>query len=600
MRHTALRCKPILVTLASLFVATALAPALAEAPAHALAMHGAPALPPDFAHLPYADPDAPQGGAVVFGAVGGFDSLNPLALRGRAPWEVRAHTLESLMTRNWDEPFTLYGLLAEAVQVAPDRSWIAFTLNPAARFSDGSPVTAADVLWSMEQQGTRGRPGFRAVWAKVARAEIPAPGVLRFTFDAPDREAPLILALAPVLKRVEGLDLAEPTLTPLVASGPYVVAGAEPGRTLTLRRDPDYWGAGLPVNRGVNNLDEIRVEWFRDANAHFEAFRAGKLDVFREGDPLRWRDGYDFERMTAGQARQAEIPHGRPSGMHGLVFNTRREPFDDIRVRRALALAFNFGFVNEAFFGGAYERITAYFDNSDLRHRGAAEGRERAILAPFAADLPEGALDREWAPPEAGDARNRRNLRAAARLLEEAGWRVRDGVLRDASGAAMTFEILLGAASDERVAGVFADALATLGVDVTLRTVDAAQYQERRTVYDYDMTVNRWALSLSPGNEQRLYWGREGVETPGTRNYAGIDSPAVEAAIDALLAARTEDDFTAAARALDRALSHGDYVIPFWQDPVSRIAVDAGLRWPERLPLYGDWIGWAPDVWWRE
>jgi peptide/nickel transport system substrate-binding protein len=600
MGHSALLGKAILVTVLCLLVAGAGAwPARAQ-PAHGIAMHGAPALPADFAHLPYADPSAPQGGAVTFGVVGGFDSLNPFALRGRAPWEVRAHTIESLMTRNWDEPFALYGLLAESVETPPDRSWVRFRLNPAARFSDGAPVTAEDVLWSMRERGEKGRPGFRAVWAKVARAEIEPDGALRFDFAEPDREAPLILALAPVVRRADGLDLSEPSLTPLIGSGPYVVAQAEPDRSLTLRRNPNWWGRDLPINRGQHNLAEIRVEWFRDATAHFDAFRAGAIDVFRETDPLRWRDGYGFARMASGAAAKAEIPHGRPTGMYGLVFNTRRAPFDDIRVRRALTLAFNYAFVNEAFFDGAYRRITAYFDNSDLRHRGAATGRERAILAPFADTLPAGALDAEWAPPPADDLRNRRNLRAAARLLDEAGWRVgADGVLRDGTGAAFAIEILLGAATDERVAGVFADALATLGATATVRTVDAAQFQERRTVYDYDMTVNLWGLSLSPGNEQRLYWGSEGAQTPGTRNYPGIDSPAVDAAIDALLTAPDAQDFAAAARALDRALSHGEYVIPFWTDPVSRIAHDAGLQWPERLPLYGDWIGWSPDVWWR-
>ncbi|WP_245730887.1 extracellular solute-binding protein [Rubrimonas cliftonensis] len=569
---------------------------------YGLAMHGAPDLDRGAAALPYARADAPAGGTATFGATGGFDSLNPFSVRGRTPPEVRAHTIDSLMARSWDEPFTLYPLIAERVETAPDRSWARFTLNPAARFSDGAPVTVDDVLWTLRTLGEGGPPGFRNLWSKISEAREDGPGALRVTFSAPDREAALILGLLPVLKRTEGLDIAAPSLTPLVASGRYVVADAEPGRSLTLRRDPGYWARNLPARRGTGNLDQIRVEWFRDGQAHFEAFRAGAIDIFREGDPQRWAEGYGFERMTRGAARKAEIPHGRPSGMYGLVFNTRRAPFDDIRVRRALTLAFNFEWINATLHGGAYRRITAYFDNSPLRHEGAAEGREREILAPFAAELPEGALEDAWAPPPAAadDARNRRNLRAASRLLEEAGWTVRDGALRDAAGRAFAFGILLGASEEERIVGPFIDALATLGVSATARTVDAAQYQARRNDYDFDMVVNRWGLSLSPGAEQRLYWGRDGVKTPGTRNYAGVDSPAVEAAIDALLAAEGEDDFRAAAHALDRALSWGVYVIPFWFDPVSRIAVDAGLRWPGRLPLYGDFIGWAPDVWWRE
>ncbi|MFN3615025.1 MAG: extracellular solute-binding protein [Rubrimonas sp.] len=601
MLHTDLQRKRFLRRFTGFSLICALCASLAQAEgAHGLAMHGAPALPPDFAHLPYANPDAPRGGRFAIGVAGTFDSLNPYILRGRAPAEIRAHTVESLLARNWDEPFALYGWLAETVETPPDRSWVVFRLRPEARFSDGSPVTAADVLWSFETLAEVGRPNFRAVWSKVDSAEAPDDRTVRVVFSEPDREAPLILGLTPILKA--GQALAEPGLTPLIGSGPYVVAAVEPGRSLILRRNPDWWGADVPAMRGQNNFDEIAVEYFRDAGAHFDAFRAGQIDLFRETDPNRWAQGYDFARMRDGRAVKAEIAHGRPTGMTGLAMNARRAPFDDIRVRRALMLAFNFEWVNATLRGGVERRITAYFDNSDLRHRGAAEGRERAILEPFADVLPAGALDAEWAPPaaEAGDPRNRRNLRAAARLLEEAGWTVQGGALRDGQGRPFAFEILLGSSAEEATAGAFRDALATLGIAASVRTVDAAQYQARLNDYDYDMIVARWGMSLSPGNEQRLYWGRQGVTEPGTRNYPGVDSPAVEAAIDALLTAEADEDFRAAARALDRALAHGEYVIPFGWDPVSRIAHDAGLRRPERTPLYGDWIGWAPEVWWRE
>ena len=573
-------------------------------PAHGIAMFGAPALPPDFAHLPYADPNAPKGGAIVFGVVGGFDSLNPFIVKGRAPAEIRAHTVESLLARNWDEPFSLYGLLAESVDTPLDRRWVEFALRPEARFSDGSPVTVEDVIWSMEILAEKGRPGFRAVWSQVVEIERTGPRSVRFHLDGSDREAPLILGLAPVFKRAqwERRDFAEPTLEPIIGSGPYKVARVEPGRSLTLRRDEVYWGRHLPINQGQHNLDEIRIEYFRDASAHFDAFKAGIVTFWREGDPLRWKEGYDFAAALDGRIRRAEIPHGRPTGMYGFVFNTRREIFSDIRVRQALNLAFNFEWINATMFAGANQRIRSYFDNSPLAHSGAAEGREREILEPYAASLPAGALDARWSPPrsESDDVRNRRALREAARLLDSAGWRVEEGVLRNAYGAPFRFEILLGAAGDERIAGVFSDALAGLGIEVSIRTVDSAQYQARRNDYDFDMIVNRWALSLSPGNEQRLYWGREGVDTPGTRNYMGVDSPAVEAAIDALLSARRREDLVSAARALDRALSHGVYVIPFWHSTVSRIAHDAALRHPATPPLYGDWVGWAPDVWWSE
>jgi peptide/nickel transport system substrate-binding protein len=586
---------------AALMAGVAAGPAPA-APRHGIAMHGEPALPPDFAHLPYADPAAPKGGRIAFGVVGGFDSLNPWIVKGRAPAEIRAHTVESLLGRSWDEPFALYGLLAETVETPEDRSWVEFRLRPEARFSNGAQVTVDDVLWSMRTLAEKGRPGFRNVWSKVASAEQTGPLSVRFTFSEIDREAPMILGLAPVFSRAqwEGRDFAEPSMTPVIGSGPYVVDAVEAGRFLSLRRDDAYWGRHLPINAGRHNLDEIRVEYFRDGQAHFDAFKAGEVTFFRDGDPARWAEGYDFAAARDGRIVRAEIPHQRPTGMYGFVFNTRRPIFADRRVREALTVAFNFEWINSALFRDAYRRIESYFDNSALAHVGAAAGAERALLEPFAADLPPGALEGPWAPPASdGDERNRRNLRMAARLLEEAGWTVRDGALRDAAGAPFAFEILLDGATEERVAGVFRDALATLGIAATVRAVDSAQYEARRTDYDFDMIVNRWGMSLSPGNEQRLYWGRAGVTAPGTRNYMGVDSPAVEAAIDALVAARDAEGFAAAARALDRALSWGVYVIPFWYEPGSRIAHDATLRRPERLPIYGDWIGWAPEVWWQ-
>ncbi len=575
-------------------------PGLAQ-PAHGIAMHGEPALARDFAHLPHANPDAPKGGRFIIGAVGGFDSLNPWILRGRAPAEIRAHTVESMLGRNWDEPFALYGLLAESVETPPDRSWVEFTLRPEARFSDGAQVTVDDVVHSMEMLARDGRPSFRSVWNKVATIEPRGPLTVRFTFAEPDREAPLILGLAPVFKKAqwEGRDFAEPSLEPIIGSGPYVVGEFEPGRFLTLARDTVYWGRHLPFNAGRNNVDEIRVEYFRDGQAQFDALKAGIINFFRETDPVRWAEGYDFPAAVEGAIRRAEIPHQRPTGMYGFVFNARRPLFADIRVRRALTLAFNFEWINETMFNGAYARIGSYFDNSPLAHAGAAEGREREILAPFADSLPPGALDAAHEPPSAeGDQRNRRNLRLAAQLLEEAGWVVTGGALRNARGEPFAFEILLASSAEERIAGVFRDALAQLGIDAAVRTVDQAQHQARLNDYDFDMIVNRWGLSLSPGNEQRFYWGRSGVTMPGTRNYMGVDSAAVEAAIDALLLATDPGDFAAAARALDRALSAGNHVIPFWHAPESWIAHAAALRHPVRLPLYGDWIGWAPEMWW--
>lgn len=590
-----------------LFFFAALLPflALTDSPAAAagagVAMYGAPELPPDFIHLPYTDPDAPKGGAIRFGEVGGFDSLNPFIVKGTAPWQLRHKVYESLLGRNWDEPFSLYPLLAERVEIAPDRSWVEFTLDPAARFSDGSSVTVDDVIFSMELLAAEGTPNYRNTWSNVARAERVGARGVRFHFKTPEREAPLILALHPILKRADAEPRAfrETTLDPLIGSGPYTIGGFEPGRRITFRRNPDYWARDLPVMRGQANFDEIVIDYFRDANAVWEAFTAGAIDVYRDGDPARWRAGYSFPAALDGRIVQSEIPNGRPSGMKGFVFNTRKPIFEDLRVREALTLAFDFEWIQRTMLAGAYTRIPSYFGGSPLAHSGVAEGRERAILAPFAAALPDGALDATITQPvSAGDGRNRRNLRRAAALLEDAGWRVSEGRLIDEAGRPFAFEILLGQGADEQVAGIYAEALKRLGVVASVRIVDAAQYQARRNDYDYDMIVNTWALSLSPGVEQRFYWGAAGVETPGTRNYMGVHNPAVEAALDALAAADTKAMFVAAVHALDRALTAGRYVIPFWYAPESWIAHDARLTMPARVPLYGDWIGYLPDVWW--
>ncbi len=578
-----------------------LAPLLATADGHGLAMHGAPELSPDFTHLPYANPDAPKGGEAVFGEVGGFDNLNPFILKGSYPWEVRTQTFESLMARNWDEAFTLYGLLAERVEVADDRSWIIFHLNPAARFSDGSPVTVEDVMFSMQVLSDKGRPPYFGSMKNIASMEAVGARGVKFVFAEADREAPLIVALRPILKKAEweGRAFDETTLTPVTGSGPYVVDQFEPNRTITLRRNPDYWGRDLPVNRGVDNFDTLRIEYFREGSALWEAFKGGELSVFRDGDSGRWRDGYDFAAATEGRIRRSEVPHGRPTGMTGFVFNTRNPIFQDLRVREALTLAFDFEWIRKTMLAGANKRIPSYFGNSALAHFGPATEAERALLAPFS--LPQSVLDQATTPPlSQGDGRNRRNLRKATLLLKEAGWRLDGGRLVDAADAPFQFEILLRSSTHEKIAGVFLDALKKLGIDASVRLVDSAQHAARLINYDFDMIVHGWSMSLSPGVEQRKYWGGQEGRAPGSRNHMGVDDPAVDAMIDALVQSQTRDDLVSAARALDRVLSAGRYVIPFWYAPASRIAHDAALAYPTKTPLYGDWTGFLPDVWWRE
>ena len=571
---------------------------------HGIAMYGTPALPPDFVSLPYANPDAPKGGRIVFGESGGFDSLNPFILKGNAPAGVSALTVETLMGRSYGEPFALYGLLAESVETDEARSFVAFTLREGARFSDGSPVTPEDVLWSFETLGTKGSPRYAAAWAKIAKAEKTGPRTVRFTFNTEDRELPLILGLRPILKKAQwdGKDFTVSSLDPIIGSGPYVIGPFEPGRYISYVRNPAWWGADLPFNRGQHNFDEVRYDYFGDGGVVFEAFKAGDITSYREANPAAWASNYAFPAVQSGDVVLAEIPHQRPSGIDGFVFNTRREIFADWRVREALIQAFNFEFINRTLTGGVQPRITSYFSNSVLGMTPGtpAEGREQALLAPFADSLLPGALEGYALPVSDGSEANRKGIREATRLLEEAGWTVQNGVLTNAAGTPFAFDILLVQGADDMlsIANIFIEALRRLGIAVTVTSVDSAQYKERTNAYDFDMTHYIRSLSLSPGNEQTLYWGSAGVTEPGTRNWMGMNSPAAEAMIKALLTATDPEEFTAATRALDRVLTSGRYVVPIWYSDVSRIAHAKQLHYPDRLPIYGDWLGFQPDVWW--
>jgi len=579
-------------------------PGMAQ-PAHGIAMYGEPALPPDFVSLPHANPDAPKGGRIVFGESGGFDSLNPYILRGRAPWGVGLLTVETLLGRNYDEPFALYGVLAESVETNAARDFVEFTLRENARFSDGSPVTVEDVMWSYETLGTQGSPRYHSAWNQIATMEQTGPRSIRFTFNTDNRELPLLLGLRPILQKAqfEGRDFTESSLIPVIGSGPYVVADFEPGRFISFRKNPDWWGADLPFYRGQHNFDEIRYDYFGDGGVVFEAFKAGQIDSWRETNAARWDSAYDFPAIASGEVVKSLIPHQRPSGLNGLVFNTRREIFADWRVREALIHAFSFEFVNQTLNGGTEPRISSYFSNSVLgMEAGAATGRVADLLAPFAAELPPGAIEGYALPVSDGSEANRAGMRRATALLEEAGWQVQDGVLRNADGEPFAFEVLLaqGAAETLTIVSIDTEALRRLGIEVTTTVVDSAQYTERTRAYEFDMARHAIGLSLSPGNEQRLYWGSAGVTEPGTRNWMGVNSPAVDTLIDTMLSSQSQEDFIAATRALDRVLMAGRFSIPLWFADRSRLAHRADLHFPERLPMYGDWLGFQPEVWWHE
>ena len=577
-------------------------PARAQSMRHGLAMHGEPALPENFDHLPYAEPAAPKRGQFVQGILGTFDSLNPLIVKGIAPSFIRGYVVESLLARNYDEPFTLYGLVAEAVETDAERSYVTFRVNPSARFSDGKPITAEDVLFSWRLMRDKGRPNLRSYYLKVDKAEIVGPRDVRFDLAGTnDRELPLILGLMPVLAQhataPEKFD--ETTFHAPLGSGPYQVSAVDPGRSFTLKRDPNYWGRDLPINRGVWNFEGIRFEYYREANAHVEAFKRGLYDLRNELDPTRWHTGYDFPAVRDGLVIKEALPTRAPKASSYFVFNTRRDMFGDVRVREALASLFDFEWINHSYFFDLYRRTAGYFDGSELSAHGRpADAREKALLAPFPDVVRADVLDGTWSPPASdGSGRDRRMLKRALELMDAAGYQLRGTRLVDRkSGAQFSFEILVKERDDERLALLFSQSLQRAGIQARVRVVDPVQYEGRRLNYDFDMIKNVYDQSLSPGNEQAYYWGSAAADEPGTRNYMGIKSAAVDAMIAALLQARGREDFVAAVRALDRLLISGFYTIPLFHLPDQWIARWDRIARPKEISLYG----YLPETWWNE
>jgi len=576
--------------------------ALAGEARPAIAMHGAPAWPEGFARLPYADPSAPKGGRLVQGVLGTFDSLNPFIVKGIAPPSIRGYVVESLMARGYDEPFTLYGLIARRVETDAQRSYVTFYLDPAAKFSDGTPVTAEDVIFSWQLLRDKGRPNHRTYYAKVAKAEAIGEQAVRFDLSgSDDRELALILGLMPVLAKhaVEAERFEETSFQAPLGTGPYLVGHVDPGKSLVLKRNPHYWGRELPINRGLWNFDEIRFDYYRETNSHLEAFKRGLYDTRNEHDPGRWQTAYDFPAVRDGRVVKEALPTGVPKASSYYVFNTRRGVFADIRVREAISLLFDFEWINHSYFFDLYRRSASFFDGSELSSHGRpADPGERALLAPFADAVRADVLDGSWSPPVSdGSGRDRATLKRALDLLATAGYELRGTELIERkSGRPLTFEILVTARDEERLALLFSQSLKRAGIAARVRVVDAVQYEGRRLTYDFDMIENRWDQSLSPGNEQAFYWGSAAADQPGTRNYMGVKSAAVDAMIAALLKAEDRSDFVAAVRALDRVLISGFNVIPLFYLPAQWIARWTTIGRPAVTSLYG----YLPETWWRE
>lgn len=570
-------------------------------PQHAIAMHGRAALAPGFSHFPYANPAAPKGGRLVQGVLGTFDSLNPMIVKGLAVPAIRGYVVESLMARGYDEPFTLYGLLAKTVETDDARSYVTFALDPAARFSDGRPVTAEDVLFSWQILRDKGRPNHRTYYSKVAKAEALDPRRVRFDLTgADDRELPLILALMPVLPKhaIDPATFEETSFAPMIGSGPYLVGEVRPGQSVSLKRNPDYWGRDLAVNRGFWNFDEVRFDFYREANSHLEAFKKGLFDVRAETDPGRWETAYDFPALREGRVIKESFANGMPKGMLGFVFNTRRPIFADVRVREAVATLFDFEWVNHSLFFDRYKRVTSYFEDSELAATGRpADARERELLKAFPGVVRDDVLAGTWRPPVTdGSGRDRDTLRHALTLFAAAGYTLRGAELVErASGKPFTFELMVTTRDEERLASLYAQALKRAGIALRIRSVDAVQFDRRRLTYDYDMIQYRWDQSLSPGNEQSFYWGSAAADQDGTRNYMGVKSPALDALIAAMLAARERNEFVSAVRALDRVLISGHYVVPLFYAPEQWVARWSHIAHPERTAL----TGYLPEAWWQ-
>ncbi|WP_233026373.1 extracellular solute-binding protein [Rhodopseudomonas boonkerdii] len=569
-------------------------------PRHAIAMHGQPALPADFRHMPYVNPDAPKGGRMAWGMLGTFDSLNPFIVRGIAVQQMRGYVMESLLARGQDEPFTLYGLLAESVETDDDRTYVTFRVNPKARFSDGKSVTAEDVLFSWQLLKERGRPHFRQYFGKVTKAELQGPLTIRFDIkEADDRELPLILGLMPILPKhaVNPDTFEDTTMAPPLGSGPYTVTHVRPGASVTMTRNPDYWGRDLPVNRGMWNFDEVRIDYYREANGMYEAFTRGLYDFRVENEPLRWHEGYDFAAVKSGDVVRDSVTTGLPKPSEFLVFNTRRLVFSDIRVRRALTLLFDFEWINRNYFFDLYARSGGIFAGSELSAYGRpADDRERELLKPYAAQIPADIMDGSYRLPLSdGSGRDRPALRTALALLKDAGYQLDKNVLRKASDRTpLSFEILVTTRDQERIALTYARDLKRAGITANIRAVDGVQFDQRRINYEFDMLPNRWDNSLSPGNEQAFYWGSEAADVPGTRNYMGAKNSAIDAMIAAMLQARERPAFVAAVHALDRAWMSGAYAIPLYNVREQWLARWNRIERPKATSL----VGILPETWW--
>ena len=564
---------------------------------HGLAMHGIPKYESNFTHLDYVNPNAPKGGTLRYGVYGSFDNLNRVAFKGRRASGL-GYLNDTLMRRVWDEAFTLYGLIAEFIEMPEDRSFITFYLNPNARFHDGSQITREDVLFSLETFQTKGTPNQKKTYGKVVKTEMVEENGIKMTFvNNEDKELPLIVAgFLPIIPKsyYSNLDVTKTFLKVPLGSGPYTITDLDPGRRIVYSRVKNYWAKNLPVNKGSYNFDTLTYDYYKDSGVQLEAFKVGKYDYRREYNVKRWMTGYDFDAVNKGSVILTEMKNDRATGMDGLVMNSRKKIFQNPRVREALNYAYDFEWYNKVLGYNAYTRTNSYFENSPLASSGLPSEAELKLLNPWKDQLPIEVFTKTYKSPISdGSGIPRKNLKIAKQILEEEGWFIENGkLLKD--GKEFVFEFLIVSPSLEKLALVFQKTLQTLGITMTVRTVDSSQYQARLLTYDFDMINAIWRVSLSPGNEQQFYWGSEVGKKDGSKNYAGVDSQVVDFLIEKLIGAKTREELTTTIHALDRVLLWGHYLIPLHHSGIDRIAYWNFLEFPEQIPLYGIVI----ETWW--
>jgi microcin C transport system substrate-binding protein len=555
-----------------------------------------------FAHFDYVNPDAPKRGELNLSSVGSYDSLNPFILKGASADGLSTLMFETLMSPSLDEPFSQYGLLAEDTELAKDGLSVTFRLNPMAKFYDGSPVIADDVKFSFDTlKSDKAHPQYRYYWSDIKEAVVVNERVVRFEFSRVNPELHLIAGQIPIFSRnwpnnipFDKLSQVEP-----LTSGPYRIKAYDLGKQISYTRNPDYWAKDLAVRRGMYNFDQITYKYYRDATVALEAFKAGEFDFNHEYNSKKWATDYSGPRFSSGEIVTQTLPHQNNAGMQGFIFNIRRPLFKDQRVRRALALALDFEWSNRKLFYNQYQRCDSYFSNSELASSGLPQAEELQLLDPFREQLAEAVFTKQWQPPTTTKpASLRSNLREANQLLNAAGWRVQDGVLKNQEGELFHFEVILAQKGFERIMAPFARNLKKLGIEVDYRTVDVALYQQRMDSFDFDMVVASFGQSQSPGNELKGMFHSSAAGQNGSRNLIGISDPVVDALIDQVIYAKSRAELLVAVHALDRVLLNGDYLVPHWYIATHRIAYWDRFAAPANLPLYYEAESWMLATWW--